>query len=142
MDRDPTMRRALNASVFFNLGGALLFAFPDSIGRLVGLPTPVPVVYSLTIAFLVTLFAATYGWLARQPNIDRPLVAMLAIGKAGFFLVVLGCWLFGAASTLSLVAASGDLVFAAIFAWWLAGEPVTVGTTGRAARRDPGPAVG
>jgi hypothetical protein len=123
MDRDRTMRRALNASVFFNLGGALLFAFPESIGQLAGLPTPVPAVYSLTIAFLVTLFAATYGWLARQPVIDRPLVTMLAIGKAGFFSVVLFCWLFGAASILNLVGAAGDLMFAAIFIWWLVGEP-------------------
>jgi hypothetical protein len=116
------MRRALNATVFFNIGGALLFAFPDSIGRLAGLPLPVPAVYSATIAYLVLLFAATYAWLARQPSIDRPLVAFLTAGKTGFFFVVLGCWFFGAASTLSLGAALGDLAFAGIFAWWLMGD--------------------
>jgi hypothetical protein len=123
------MRRALDASVFFNLGGALLFTFPESIGQLAGLPTPVPAVYSLTIAFLVTLFAGAYFWLARQPVIDRPLVTMLAIGKAGFFVVVLSCWLFGAASTLSLGAAAGDLMFAGIFTWWLMGEPAPAAAT-------------
>lgn len=122
MDRDQTMRRALNASLVFNSIGALGFAFPGSLGQLAGMPTPVPPVYSWTIAFLVALFGATYGWLARQPTIDRPLVTMLAIGKAGFFTVVLLCWLFGAASILTLAAAAGDLVFATIFAWWLMGE--------------------
>ena len=113
------MRRALNASVFFNIGGALLFAFPESIGQLAGLPVPVPRVYGLTIAMLVALFAATYGWLARQPQIDRPLVAMLAIGKAGFFFVVSCCWLAGDLSALALGGAFGDLVFAIIFTRWL-----------------------
>lgn len=119
MDRDQVLRRALRASVVFNLGGALLFAFPDSIGQLAGLPTPVPRVYSASLAMLVALFAATYAWLARQPRMNRPLVTFCAFGKAGFFAVVLGCWLSGEAPALAVVAAAGDLAFAAIFAWWL-----------------------
>ena len=39
------MRRVLWTSVFFNFGGALLFAFPDSLGRLAGMPAPAPRVY-------------------------------------------------------------------------------------------------
>lgn len=119
MDRDHVLRRALRASVVFNLGGALLFAFPDSIGQLAGLPTPVPRVYSASLAMLVALFAATYAWLARQPHIDRPLVTFCAVGKAGFFAVVFVCWFFGEAPGLAVLAAVGDLAFAAIFAWWL-----------------------
>ena len=115
------MRRALAASVPFNLGGALLFAFPASIGQLAGLPVPVPRVYAAGLAFLVTLFAGTYAWLARQPQIDRPLVVFSTIGKAGFFAVVVACWLAGEVSTLSVAAVSGDLAFAAVFAWWLLG---------------------
>ena len=75
MDRDRIVRRALGVSVPFNLGGALAFAFPESLGRLAGLPTPAPPMYSAPLAFLVALFAGTYAWLARQPHIDRPLVA-------------------------------------------------------------------
>ena len=119
MDRDQILRRALRATVVFNLGGALLFAFPESLGQLAGLPAPVPRVYSATLAMLVALFAATYAWLARQPRIDRPLVAFFALGKAGFFAVVLLCWLFGEVPGLALAGAAGDLAFAAIFAWWL-----------------------
>jgi hypothetical protein len=121
VDHDRLMRRALWTSVPYNLGGALVFAFPESLGRLAGLPGPVPLVYAATLAFLVALFAGAYAWLARQPVIDRPLVAVLAIGKAGFFAVVLVCWLLGEAPAAGVAAATGDLVFAGVFAWWLLG---------------------
>src|SRR5262245_43495783 len=127
------MRRALRASVPFNLGGALLFAFPGSLGWLLGLPGSVPHVYSATLAFLVTLFAGTYAWLARQPRIDRPIVVFCTLGKAGFFAVVLGCWLVGEVPGLALVGAAGDLAFAAVFAWWLLGESDAPALAARAA---------
>jgi hypothetical protein len=119
MDRDRIVRRALWASVFFNVGGALLFTFPETIGSLVGLPAPVPRLYSVTLGFFVILFAGTYLWLALQPRIDRPLVGFAAIGKSGFFVVALACWLAGEAPGLGVVGAAGDLGFAALFAWWL-----------------------
>lgn len=118
MRKDYFMRRALRATAVFNVGGALLFAFPDSLGKLAGLPGPVPHVYCWFIAFLVLLFGATYAWLARQPTIDRPLVVFSALGKAGFVTIVFLCFLLGEVPVLSVLAASGDLGFAAIFAWW------------------------
>jgi len=121
MDRDRVMRRALSASAFFNLGGALLFAFPASLGQLAGFPAPVPHLYSVFLAFVVALFGGTYAWLARQPRIDRPLVAFSALGKTGFFVAVLACWLLGEVPGRAVLGASGDLAFAAIFAWWLLG---------------------
>jgi len=120
-DRDRVVRRALMATAFSNLGGAALFAFPDSIGRLAALPVPVPTVYAMLLALFVLLFGGMYGWLAVQPVIHRPMVALAAIGKAGAFVVVAACWAFGAAELLSLIVISGDLAFAAIFAWWLLG---------------------
>ena len=73
--------------------------------------------------WFVVLFAGAYAWVALQPTIHRPLVALAAIGKAGAFALFLICWLAGAASGLSVVALGGDLAFAAIFAWWLLGQP-------------------
>jgi hypothetical protein len=117
------MRRALWTSVPFNLGGALAFGFPESFGALVGMPAPAPPVYAASMAFLVALFAGTYAWMARQPRLDRPLVWFVTLGKGGFFLIVLALWMGGHASTLFLTTAAGDMVFAAIFMWWLLGEP-------------------
>lgn len=127
------MRRALWTSVVFNLAGALGFAFPETFGRLAGLPSPVPHVYSATLAFLVALFGLTYGWLARQPRIDRPLVVFCTIGKAGFFTIVLACWLLGDLPASALRAAVGDLALAGIFAWWLVGEVEAPAVVARAA---------
>jgi hypothetical protein len=120
-DRDRIMRRALWTTAVMNLAGAAMFAFPDSVGRLGGMP-PGPRVYTAFIAVLVALFGATYAWLARQPRIDRPLVAFSALGKTSFFVVVVACWLDGELPAQALGGATGDLVFATIFAWWLRGD--------------------
>lgn len=119
---DSLMRRALWASVPYNAGGALLFLFPASLGQLAGLPGPVPHVYTASLAVLVALFGGTYAWLARQPQIDRPMVAFCALGKAGVFTVLLVCWLLGEAPGRGVIAALGDLGFAVVFAWWLLGD--------------------
>src|SRR5213596_3171269 len=76
------MRSALWASAVYNLGGTLLFVFPSSLGRLAGLPAPVARVYTALLAVFVALFGGAYAWLARQPRIDRPLVAMAASGRS------------------------------------------------------------
>jgi hypothetical protein len=114
------LRYVLWVSVAFNLGGALLFAFPSSpLGQFAGLPVPVPAVYNMLIAFFVLLFAGAYAWLACQPAIDRPLVALSAIGKAGAFMVICIFWLLGEIPGRGVMTASGDLIFAGIFTWWL-----------------------
>jgi hypothetical protein len=120
-DRDVFMRRALWASALFNCGGALLFAFPASLGQLAGLPVPVPRVYSALVVLFVLLFAWLYAWLARQPRIERPLVGLAAVGKASAFATVLLSYLLGDVSLLAVLAMSGDLLLAAVYAWWLLG---------------------
>jgi hypothetical protein len=122
MNRDRVVRRALWISVVYNSGGALLFAFPSSsLGRLAGLPSPVPPIYSTLVALFVALFAGLYGWLAMQPEIDRPMVALGAIGKAGAFSSMVALWGFGELRALVVLAGTGDLILAAIFTWWLLG---------------------
>jgi hypothetical protein len=125
MTKDTFIRRVLWATAVFNLGGALLFAFPGSRpGQLVGLPAPVPAAYSVLLAFFVLLFGGAYAWLALQPTIDRPLVGFAAIGKTGAFCIALALWLIGEAPARSVLAVSGDLVFAGLFFWWLAARPI------------------
>lgn len=123
MDRDRIVRMALGVSVLFNLGGAVLFAFPAStLGELVGLPASVPPIYCATVAYFVVLFGGAYGWLAMQPVIDRPLVGFAAIGKGGFFFLVTLFWMLGHAPAMAVGAAVGDLLLAGIFGWWVWGR--------------------
>jgi hypothetical protein len=122
VDRDRFLRGALWVSVPFNLGAALLFVFPASpLGQLAGLPVPVPPIYGTLLAFFVALFGVAYAWLACQPTINRPLVAFAAIGKAGVFAILALFWLFGEAPGRGVLLATGDLILAGIFAWWLRG---------------------
>jgi hypothetical protein len=119
-NRDIFMRRVLWAGAAFNLGGALLFAFPSGpLGQLIGLPAPVPGIYCALLAFLVLLFGFSYLWLARQPIIHRPFLAFSAYGKFGVFCIVVAFWIAGKAPGRGVLAATGDLLFAAVFAWWL-----------------------
>ncbi|HXY35387.1 MAG TPA: hypothetical protein VEI07_14240 [Planctomycetaceae bacterium] len=119
MSRDSFIRKVLWATVFYNLLGASAFAFPASLGRLAGLPIPVAPIYSILLVFFVLLFGAAYAWLAMQPEIDRPMVAMAAAGKAGVFVVAVVLWLIGQGPALFIPGATGDLIFAAIFTRWL-----------------------
>jgi hypothetical protein len=122
MEKTHLMRCALWGSFVYNLGGALLFSFPGSLGHLAGLPAPVPRVYTTLLAFFVALFGGAYVWLARQPRLDRPLIALAAVGKTGVFAIILAFWLLGDVPGIGVLSASGDAAFAAIFAWWLRGS--------------------
>jgi hypothetical protein len=123
MDKEKWFRRTLWLSVVYNLGGAFLFAFPSSaLARLTGLPGPFAHVYCAMLAFLVSLFAGAYAWLAVQQDIDRPLVAFSAIGKGGAFSLILAFWFLVQTPARGVLAASGDLAFAGIFASWLLGS--------------------
>jgi len=118
-DRDRLVRGALLVSAVFNLGAALVFAFPSSLGWLAGLPMPVPRAYTTLLAVFVMLFGVAYAWLARQPIIDRPLVAFSALGKASVFSAILVFWILGDLPGRAALGAVGDVVFAVIFAGWL-----------------------
>ena len=66
------MRAALRATAVYNIGGAILFAFPASaIGQLAGLPASAPLSYRALLATFALLFGGMYGWLAQQPVIHR-----------------------------------------------------------------------
>ena len=120
MDKDAVMRRALGVSVIYNFVGAFLLAFPSSsLGQLAGVPTPVPPTYRALAGFFVALFGGAYAWLARQREIDRPLVALSIIGKGVVFAIIVVFWLVGQGPGRGVVAGTGDLVLAGIFAWWL-----------------------
>jgi hypothetical protein len=123
MNRDRVVRGALWASVPVNLGGALVFLFPGSAaGRLAGLPSGAPLVYRATVAFFVLLFGGAYFWLAtRRPVIDRPMVALSAIGKCSFFVLATILCASGELPGRALAATVPDAVLGAIWAWWLWG---------------------
>jgi hypothetical protein len=124
MNKTAVVRAALWATVFFNIGGALNFVFPASLGQwFLGLPLPAPHFYTWFMALIIGAGAGLSAWLARQPRINRSLLAVIAMAKTGFFLVALACWVIDEVPARCVGLASVDLAFAAIFALWLFGEP-------------------
>jgi hypothetical protein len=114
------VRWSLALACAFNLLAAIVFAFPSSeAGRQLGLPADVSPLYAALVALFVALFGGAYGWLARRPAIDRPLLALGAIGKLGAFIVASCLWLAAAVPGVVVVLASGDLAFAGLWFHWL-----------------------
>ena len=70
-------------------------------------------------AVLVALFGLAYAWLAAQRRMDQALLGLAASGKAAVFVLFAVLWTRGAVSEVVLLAAVGDLGFAALWAWWL-----------------------
>lgn len=121
MQTERFIRSVLWISVGFNVVGALAFLFPQTIGQLSALPIPVPRLYSWLLASMVLLFGGMYGWLAMQLEIHRPLLTIGALSKTFVFCVFVASWALGEVPLLSVVGASGDLVLAGLFTWWLMG---------------------
>jgi len=117
---EAAVRLSLWLAFPFNLLAAAILAFPSSqLGQLMGLPASVSPLYSAMVAFFIALFGCAYAWLARLPDIDRPMLGLGAIGKSGAFLIAFSLWLSGAVSGLVVVVAVGDLVFACVWLGWL-----------------------
>lgn len=117
------VRRSLWLSIPFNFIAAFAIAFPTSaIGRALELPEQGANFYTLFSGGLVGLFGLMYLWNALQPSIDRPTLAVGAVGKS--FAVLLSAILFhcGMFSGLALLVISGDLVFAGLWLYWLLGN--------------------
>ena len=121
MNRDAVMRPVLVVGALFNFFAAAIVLFPDSIGGFADLPLSGSRFYSWMLALFIGLFGGVYVWLSRRPVIDRPIVVLAAVGKTGVFAVALACLLLGELSPQAFAPAVGDLLFAFVFLWWLAG---------------------
>jgi hypothetical protein len=116
------MRNALFATAAMNLFAGIGFLPPVAgVRALAGLPPGEHPVYLGTVALFVLTFAVGYFWVAAANRPERLFITLAAIGKLGFFTIVVACWLAGSLPAVAAVAASADLVFAAIFFAWLLG---------------------
>lgn len=121
--RDRIVRAVLWMTAPANFLVAGLILQPTSVlGQLAGLPQDTPaLVYRSLLALFLALFGGVYAWLALQPRIDRPMLALGAIGKGLAFVLTVALWTIGEASTPWLGLLCGDLLCVVVFVWWLAG---------------------
>lgn len=120
MTPDKVVRTTLWVTVAFNAVAAYGVAYPASlVGQLMGLPTEVPALYSVLLAWMVAAFGGMYAWLALQKVISRPLVGFSGIAKSGVFILTFLLWISGHIGGMAVLITTGDLLFASIFFWWL-----------------------
>lgn len=119
MKQDVAMRRVLAFGALFNFVAVIIVLFPDVLGGAIDLPEPGSRFFPWMLSLFIGLFGGVYAWLSRRPVIDRPLIALAAIGKVGVFAVALVCLLLGDISAGAFAPAVGDLLFGLYFAQWL-----------------------
>jgi hypothetical protein len=116
------MRNALYATGVMNLLAGIAFLPPAAgVRALMGLPAGNDPLYLTLVALFVALFGVGYFWTAMANRPERLFVALGAIGKLGFFLLVVGFWLAGSLPAMALGAGAADLVFVVLFFQWLRG---------------------
>lgn len=117
------IRWTLRLSFVFNLGAAYMLVFPDNtLAQVAGFPVSTSPLHTALAALMVGALGVAYGWLSRQPVIDRPLLAFGALIKGSAFFMFVGQWLFDAVSTRLVLFATVDILLAIIWLNWLRGS--------------------
>lgn len=117
---EQLVRISLWISVPFNFLAAYAVLLPGSaLGQLIGLPPDVPLIYAALLSFMVGAFGCVYAWLASRPLMNKPVLAIGAIGKTGVFVIALALWLMGEGPGGVVFVATGDLAFATLWVMWL-----------------------
>jgi len=113
------MRWTLLATAVYNTFGVLIFIPLLSVGRrIVGLPDAHPF-YLWLVTIWIGSFGVLYVWVAWTARPERAFLMIAAIGKFGFFCLMLIFWLRGDFPAVAPLVTSGDLITSVIFAWWL-----------------------
>ena len=113
------LRRALAATAVMNLAGSTAFTpLGDGLRALVGIPAAHPL-WPAAVGTFIASMGLGYAALAILGRPERVFLAVAAIGKASFAVLLAGMWLAGEVPVLAAAAGLPDLVFAAIFARWV-----------------------
>jgi hypothetical protein len=128
------LRGALWTAVVLNAIGVVIFA-PPALGFAAdSLPIRAPRFYAAQVCVTIALFGGVFAWLAVQPQINRALVVVGALGKLGFFALAVAYWAAGDLPGSAVPQATPDLLLALVFLWWARSErPRTRGAMDAAA---------
>lgn len=115
---DRIIRIALWSTVALNAVGAVIFGIPALGATSALLPVEAPRFFAAQLGFVIALFCGVYAWLALQPQVNRALVVVGALGKLGFFGLTLVYAVAGDVPVRMAANATPDLLLAMVFLWW------------------------
>ncbi len=114
------MRRALFATAAMNAFAALAFLpGSTSLRALAGFPVTADPFYLLLAGLFIALFGLGYLWTALVGRGERLFIALAALGKLSFFILLVALWRAGNLPWRAPLLGSADLFFAAVFSAWL-----------------------
>lgn len=91
---------------------------PLAVGRVSPLlPVPVSPFLAGQLVLVIALFGGVYLWLASQPVVNRPLLAVGGLGKLGFFVLAVAYAAAGDVPAHVAVSALPDLALGVVFLW-------------------------
>ena len=115
------MRTALFATGVMNVAVACVFVPGAATMReTMGFPREAPAVYLLTVGLFVMLYGLAYLYVAARGLEERLFIAVAAVGKLGFVSLLVGLWAHGSLPLRAPVLGSADVLFSAVFFYWLA----------------------
>jgi len=113
------MRLIVLACGPMNLLGAVSFSPPFPDGRTALGLAEAPPFYLWVIASWILVFGIAYFWQGLTGKADRTFLAVGAVGKASFAVLLIGLTVQGDIKPLAIAAALPDLVLAIVFLGWL-----------------------
>ena len=113
--RERLLRTTLYFTFFYNLMGFITFLAPERFGQLAGLPAGVPFLFTGFIAFNILLFGLVGLWQARQPDMNRPVLAIIGISKITFCLLMGLSWLKGEVAFAGFLMSLVDFAMGIVF---------------------------
>ena len=115
-------RALFSVAAVFNFGVALGLVLPGSpVWALLHMTPRAPDVFLHLLALFIAIFGGVYVAVARNPAGKRPLVQLAVAGKLAVFAVVLLHFFAGTVPLQLPLLATGDFVFAILFARALKG---------------------
>ena len=116
-------RALFTIAAIFNavVGVSMLLAY-DPLAPWLGFP-PRPTVWIHIVALIVLVFGYAYWRIARDPVRFREYVVLGIVGKLAFVVAIYGHFLAGDATAALATLVTADLIFAGLFAAYLARTP-------------------
>jgi hypothetical protein len=116
------MRKALYATAVMNAFGACMFLpSAGALRDLAGLPAGGEPFYLALCFTFVALLGVGYLCCAVRGSADRLFITIAAVGKLGFFLLLVSSWAGGGLPIRAPLTGAADLFFAVLFFAWLYG---------------------